>query len=161
MKYSIDKSELFKMAWENAGKTFSRVATWNVIDGLGLNKYPTDFTDAERAEMIKNNPHLIKTTLRDCFPGGLKTAWEEARENINAEIILEKETAELELRMKIEKQTADAPRRQLVAAGKYNRGDMLGGYIVAGLGKTFRPNVDMFSRGITPDTERVQYAYFS
>lgn len=55
----------------------------------------------------------------------------------------------------------NAPRRRLVAADKYSEGDKLGNFIVTGLGREFRPNADMFSLGITPDTDYVQYAYFN
>ena len=55
----------------------------------------------------------------------------------------------------------NAPRRELIPAEKYNVGDTLLGFIITGLGKTFRPNSDMFSLGITPDTDYVQYAYFN
>jgi len=55
----------------------------------------------------------------------------------------------------------NAPRRELIPAGKHDVGKKLYGFIITGLGREFRPHTDMFSLGITPDTELVQYAYFN
>ena len=55
----------------------------------------------------------------------------------------------------------NAPKSRLVAAGKYSAGQKLGNFVITGLGQEFRPHTDMFSIGLTPDTEYAQYAYFN
>lgn len=107
------------------------------------------------------------------FSESLKIAWAGYKLEIQqeiAEIVAEekaeqiadeKELADLEMKMDAKKLNENAPRRVLVTDGKYEIGSKLLGFIITGFGVSFRPNVDMFSQGITPDTDYVQYAYFN
>lgn len=100
-------------------------------------------------------------TVRDCLNVGLADAWELAKEKVEQELENERVEREIEIVKEAEKCNENAPRRELVPAGKYSRGQKLYGFVITGLGRSFRPNADMFSLGITPDTERVQYVYFN
>lgn len=135
MKYSIVKSELMKEAWRMTRR------------------------------QIKINTNDAALPIRTVFGKCLKVAWKFAKRAVDAAIEEEREisenfentVSEIELEIINEK----APRRELVPADEYSIGQKLHSFIITGLGKTFRPNSDMFSLGITPDTDYVQYAYFN
>lgn len=146
MKYSIDKSELMKMAWKLAWKEYYRRMQVQVIKAIA-----GDLPDGAK----------MPYTVRDCLSSGLRDAWELAKENIEREMENERVEREIKIVEDAEKCNENAPKRELVPTGKYIRGQKLYGFVITGLGRSFRPNADMFSLGISPDTDYVQYAYFN
>jgi hypothetical protein len=117
-----------------------------------------------------NQPHIQKElsvteTKKSFFAEALKISWREAKRELQKELDEIKKAEKICEQMKREQEIAEinenAPRRELVVAEKYEIGDKLFGFIVTGLGVVFRPNVDMFSQGIHPSTDYVQYAYFN
>lgn len=161
MKMEIDKSELMKMAWGIAKKECRRLAIVHICNNIKTVKTIRDYLNDGADELIEQYPEYIKRTVSSCMSAGLRDAWELAKENIEREIKREADAKENEIEEAAKKCNKNAPRRRLVAADKYSQGDKLGNFIVTGLGRTFRPNTDMFSLGITPDTDYVQYAYFN
>ena len=108
-------------------------------------------------------------TKREYFSQSLKIEWAIMKNETQEEIELaksEKIAAAKKIKIAEKKEKTrelnkNAPKRTLVTWGKYQVGDTLGSYMITGLGRDFEPNVDMFSMGITPDTDLVQYAYFN
>lgn len=173
----IDKSKLMKRAWEIAehgflnscideycGKTNARPQHQRNLKNYSLRE-KRNFIEA---------PHIQKTlnmnfTKKSFFVESLRLSWIESKKQAKRDLetaleIIKTERAVTNEAKKLEKiadANKNAPRRRLVAADKYSEGDKLGNFIVTGLGRTFRPNTDMFSLGITPDTDYVQYAYFN
>ena len=149
MNNGINKSKLMKRAWEIAEIGFYDAAFRSItgkrpyeIEAL-LNK------DNDHKKHYFNKDSLrrkmrINFTKKDFFAVALKMAWAEAKKS-----------------HKITETNKNAPRRKLVPADKHVVGEKLHGFIITGIGRSFRPNVDMFSMGITPDTEYVEYAYFN
>ena len=135
MNREINKSELMKWAWEMTRR------------------------------QLKINKNDAALPIRIVFAKCLKTAWKLGKKNVEWEIEEEQEldknfenvVSEIELEIINER----APRRELVPADKYSVGQKLYGFIITRLGREFRPHTDMFSLGITPDTDHVQYAYFN
>lgn len=176
----INKSKLMKNAWKIAGHGFYKAALRSVI---GKQSYADDvfFTESaientcrsglDEMEMVFYLPHVRKAmiidfTVRDFFAESLKIAWSRAKkaEAKKIEKQLERESKQLKRSKNLAnaaKNNQNAPRRELVAAEKYSEGEKIRGFVITGLGETFRPNADMFSLGITPDTDHVQYAYFN
>lgn len=145
-----DKSKLMKRAWEIAKIGFYNAAFRSVGNNMKSYKIQAMIDqDDDLKEYDFNKPSIrrkmwITFTKKDFFAEALKLAW-----------------AEVKAEQKIKKINKNAPRKTLVSAEKYNSGDKLHGNIITGLGRTFKPNSDMFSLGISPDTEYVQYAYFN
>lgn len=173
----IDKSKLMKNAWETAKNGFYTAALNSVIGKARFTK--KSITDICRYNLMNKKQFFelahvqremnIDFTVRDFFPESLRMSWVEAKKSEKRDFektldAIENEHAE---KKKIEKQenvaraNADAPRRELVVADKYSTGQKLHGFVITGLGQEFRPNCDMFSLGISPDTDYVQYAYFN
>lgn len=142
----IDRKELMKMAWKLAYKEYLRRIQVHL------------------RKVIRNGnlaDSKIAFTVKDCLSVGLADAWEIAKENVEREKAKEKKIAQENLAKEIEIVNKNAPRRELVPAGKYSVGQKLYGFIITGIGRSFRPHADMFSMGVTPDTEYVEYAYFN
>lgn len=176
----IDKQKLMKTAWEIAKNGFYNAALKSII---GKESYAKDEFFTESAIEItcrsgldtKINvfylPHVQKAmtvnfTVKDFFAESLKTAWAELKKQTKQEI--EKQLEREQNKRKCDEALANAaeinknaPKRELVAADKYSIGQKLHGFIITELGREFRPDVDIFSAGITPDTDYVQYAYFN
>lgn len=173
----IDKKKLMKTAWEIARNGFYKTALESIIGKAHFSEktikdicrygIPTTKGFFERAHVQKEMN--IDFTVRDFFAESLRIAWTEAKKAEEKEFekmltVIEQEHATANTAKVLahaNEINKNAPRRRLVAADKYSEGDKLGNFIVTGLGKTFRPNVDMFSLGITPDTDYVQYVYFN
>ena len=173
----INKSKLMKRAWEIAKNGFYRTALMSIIGKAHFSeKFIRDICRYNL--MNKKNffemAHVQKEmdidfTIRDFFTEALKTAWAEVKKIEKAEFEknlaeIENEHAEkreIERKEKIAKINENAPRRELIPAEKYEVGQKLYDFVITGLGREFRPDTDMFSLGITPDTEYVQYAYFN
>lgn len=163
----IDKSKLMKTAWKLARNGFYNAAfrsisipgdrdfTTEQIDGLcklSLSSKQEAFFYGARLR----GTMTVNFTVKDFFADSLKQAWAQVKK------VQEKKAAANTVQTPVNtaKINKNAPKRELVPADKYTEGDRLGRYIITGLGATFRPHVDMFSLGITPDTDWVQYAYF-
>lgn len=169
-----------KTAWEIAKNGFYNAALKSII---GKESYAKDEFFTESAIKItcrsglaaKINvfylPHVQKAmtvnfTVNDFFAESLKNAWDKLKKQAKQEI--EKQLEREQNKRKCDEALANAaginknaPKRELVAADKYSIGQKLHGFIITELSKEFRPDVDMFSAGITPDTDYVQYAYFN
>jgi len=131
--------------------------TKNIETKKTVRDYLNDGADA----LIAQYPEYIKRTVVSCMRTGLTDAWELAKANIDQERKNEAVERKIDIVKDAEKCNENAPRRELVAAEKYDVGQKLYGFVITGLGREFRPNSDMFSLGISPDTEYVQYAYFN
>lgn len=173
----IDKSKLMKNAWKIARHGFYNAAFRSIsIPGEknfteeqieNLCSYSLD----DKEEAFFRGARLRGTmtvdfTVRDFFAESLKTAWSQAKkvEEKKIEKQVERDSKQLkrdENLANAAKINQNAPRRELVPAEKYSEGEKIRGFVITGLGETFRPNADMFSLGITPDTDSVQYAYFN
>lgn len=146
----IDKSKLMKRAWKIAEIGFYDAAfrsIGNDMESCKIQAMIDQDDDLKKYDFEKpsiRKKMWITFTKRDFFAESLKIAWSEAK---------------VEQKEKYERK--NAPERELIPAGEYNVGQKLYGHIITGLGKSFIPNSDMFSLGITPDTEYVQYAYFN
>lgn len=166
-----------KRAWEIAKNAFYKTALESIVGKAYFSKKlirdicrynlrnKRDFFEMEHVQAVMD----IDFTIRDFFAESLKLAWKEvkkAEEKEQEKIAQETETEKKEIAQKnlakeIEIVNKNAPRRELVPAGKYSVGQKLYGFIITGIGRSFRPHADMFSMGITPDTEEVEYAYFN
>lgn len=173
----IDKAKLMKNAWKIARHGFYNAAFRSIsIPGEknfteeqieNLCSYSLD----DKREAFFSGARLrgtmtIDFTVRDFFAESLKIAWSRAKLKIKKQIEkqLERERNEMqcdENLANVAEINKNAPRRELVPAEKYSEGEKIRGFVITGLGKTFRPNADMFSLSITPDTDYVQYAYFN
>lgn len=148
-------------AWQIARKEYERLALVHILKGLNLEINIPAYTADEKRDLIAKHPKLIKYKIRKLMSKSLREAWREAKHELANYEKCQRQYARQERLNTAKEINKNAPRRELVAAEKYAVGDRLGKFIITGLGRDFRPNVDMFSRGITPDTERVQYAYFN
>lgn len=150
LENKMNKSKLMKRAWEIAQIGFYDEAFRSIGDDMRASTIQSMIDqDDDMKTYDFNKPSIkkkmwIRFTKQDFFAESLKKAW-----------------SELKVEQKLKTANKNAPRRELVVDGKYEIGQKLLGFIVTGLGQSFRPNSDMFSWGISPDTDYVQYAYFN
>ena len=163
----IDKSKLMKRAWEIAKNGFYAAAFRSIVAAGNIENVTEDQIEtlcaysldkkreafhARRIQAVMN----VDFTVSDFFSESLKIAWAKAK--------LERERDERkrdEILANAVETNKNAHGRELIPADKYSIGDKLYGFVITELGREFRPDTDMFSMGITPDTEYVQYAYFN
>ena len=173
----IDKSKLMKRAWEIAKNGFYAAAFRSIVAAGNIENVTEDQIEtlcaysldkkreafhARRIQAVMN----VDFTVSDFFSESLKIAWAKAKLEIKKqnEKKLERERDERkrdEILANAVETNKNAHGRELIPADKYSIGDKLYGFVITELGREFRPDTDMFSMGITPDTEYVQYAYFN
>jgi hypothetical protein len=164
----IDKTKLMKNAWKIAENGFYNECIRSLKGKFSiksLKKHISDSLNGKRSWL--NCDHVkrvlkINFTIKDFFAESLKISWAEAKKQEQRDFEKNLEIIETEhVVSNMAKINVNAPHRTLVAADKYDVGDMIHKNIITGLGRIFKPNSDMFSLGISPDTEYVQYAYFN
>ena len=161
----INKKQLFKRAWDLA-KNYSIFPKRAARDGVPIDPYQKD-EDGASLE-IHPSPFMpgykekmkFRRSIygaRVYFKYALRIVWNNMKaEEANYQRGQKKE----KIAAKAAENQQNVP-RELIPFGEYEIGDKLLGNIIVKIGKQFKPHNDMFSCGISPDTDYVAYAYFN